>query len=428
MSTVTLTAGKDPGNISTKISFINKDGNIDNFEIATVIAEAPATAVNYGGGVDGNTEIPAEDYIHARINSGSLDRSENNLTWFVGELAKNAENKVQPHVEDETADAKFSDDNRALFIIPVLTGMAIAALKNDETIVNVPLSIGVPSENYLKQEQSLKSRFIGQHKIDFIDGPYANKSVEINIEEDTAQIHAESVTTALALQYDIEENVLVENKFFEPIKGQTYTVADLGAGTNDYAVFNQSGLDKVLTRQFTNNGSAGTNVYIDRIINDVYNDEAFSKQREIIEKQNNIKLKPAELTSRETFMKKIVKPVIKKVVNFETGEINNEEVKFTFSWANQKNVDITKHVKKHMTDYANTQIEALQGAWLNANTDHMIAVGGGVLFGYLGGLNKLKDEGIKVPDLKTSQYFTSKSYTIAAYLMNLSKQQDAVKQ
>lgn len=414
--TKTLIIGKDSGSISTKITFLNNRGEFENFEIPTVIAKAPEAAVDYGGNFKADNSI-IEDYLHLRITSNSLDKNANNLTWFVGELAKNEYNKIQPTVENGKTKEKFSDDNRSLFIIPILTGMAVAALKNGEKVVNVPLSFGIPSESYLKSEQSLKSRFYGKHFVTFVDGIHAGETVEINIDEKTAQVHAESVTTALALKFTIKKNELTHNKSFAKVKEtESYVVADLGAGTDDYAAFEGNQLDKTLTRNFAADKSIGTNAFIDKIIEDIINDEAFAELKKRMDEKQDKTLLPATLSSRESFMKKIVKPVIKDVLD---DKIKKEKAEFKLSWANIKNVDVTKHVLKHMKAYAEAQLVNLKEAYMTASTDHMIVVGGGVLFGYLGGLDKLEDEGFIVADLENSQYFTSKSYAIASYLKDL---------
>lgn len=425
-----LITGIDAGNISTKVSYLNGEGNMEDFAIPTVIAKAPETTVDYGDyqekdDTDEKRFELLEENIHIRVASPALDKDENNLTWFVGELAKNSAAKIQPVIlENGDAEDKFSDSNRKVFLLPVLAGMAIAAIRNGERNVSAPLSIGLPSGNYLKKEQSLKQRFIGKHKITFIDGPFVDETVTIEIKQDEAQIHAESVTTALALKYDIQGNVLVNTKLEDTLQNESFTLADLGAGTSDKSVFNEKGLDKVMTRIFAEQkeGRLGTNVFIDKIIENVYNDPAFESQRKVIEELNDDSRKPAELTSREIFMKKIIKPVIQDAIKYEIeNKGKNQELKFTFSWARSKNVDITKHVMEQMKAYAKAQLLQLESAWSTANTDHFIVVGGGVLFGYYGGLHQLKENGMIIPDLEKSQYFTSKSYCIANYLMSTVK-------
>lgn len=417
---VKLITGIDPGNISTKVSYINQKGNIESFAIPTVIAKAPESSVSYGDKFEAKDNVELyellEDNIHVRVNSPALDKNENNLTWFIGELAKNTIEKFQPMMlENGSAEDKFSDSNRKVFILPVLAGMAIAAIRNDLRTVSAPLSIGVPSENYLKQEQSLKQRFIGKHVIEFIDGPFKDETVTIEIKENEAQIHAESVTTAMALKYDIQENQLVKTPLDKQLENDTYTIADLGAGTSDIAVFDEKGLDKVMTRNFAEEefGRVGTNVYIDKIIQNIYNDPAFASHRAVIEQLNDERRKPSELTSREIFMKKIVKPAIAEAIKKKENPV------FKFSWAKTKDVDVTKYVMEQMKEYAEKQLVYLESAWLMANTSNLVVVGGGVLFGYFGGLNKLEDKDIIIPNLEESQYFTSKSYCIANYLMSL---------
>lgn len=73
---------------------------------------------------------------------------------------------------------------------------------------------------------------------------------------------------------------------------------------------------------------------------------------------------------------------------------------------------------KHMKDYADEQFKALLALWNIFDAEVSIVVGGGVLFGYLGGLNKLAEKGFKLPDVENAQYFTSKSYAIASWMMH----------
>lgn len=408
-----LILGKDAGNISTKITYLDSLGNLVNFTIPTVIAKAPETAVHYGGDIE-VSNVSLEDYLHVRINSNSLDKTENNLSWFVGDLAKDDQNKLQPVVEGGSAEDKFSESNRKLFIIPVLTGIAVAAIKNGLKNVEVPLSIGLPSETYLKQEQILKQRFVGTHTITFMDGAYRNETVQIHIAPETAQIHAEAVTTVLALRLDIKKNKLVKNPLLDALEGKPYILSDLGAGTNDSSAFEANGLNKVITRQFAAKQGKGTNLYIDEILNEIIQLEDFKMQREMMGDSLNGNKSP-ELSSRETFMKNIVKPVVEKVVN---KEVEPEDAKFKISWGAKRNVDITEIVLKHMKAYASEQIKTLHSLWNIFDAEASIVVGGGVLFGYLGGLNDLENQGFTLPDLANSQYFTSKSYAIAAYIMN----------
>jgi|GEM_PF-1722636 len=421
--------GIDPGNITTKISFLNNEGNPDSFNIPTVIAKAPETAVNYNQQFDKSNTQLVEDYIHIRVKSKALGSDESNKTYYVGEIAKNSSDKIQPKMlENGDSEDKFTDNNSKVFILPILAGMAIAAIKNNQRNVIAPLSTGMPSKTYLKHEQSLKERFKGTHIITFIDGPYADQEVKIEILPNQAQIHAESVTTAIALKYDVQSFQIVETELKDKLHNKTYAISDLGAGTSDNAVFNVDGLDKVMTRilaESDNLSRVGTNSYIDRIIDAVYNDPAFTTQREIIEQNNDVKLKPSELTSREIFMKKIIKPVIDKVLGLLKldptikDEQLKEELKFHFSWARSRNIDITEHVMKEMTTYAEKQLLNIESVWVNANTDYMLVVGGGLLFGYFGGLNKLEKRDILIPDLSDSQYFNSKAYLIINYLTNM---------
>lgn len=421
-----LVVGNDAGNISTKTTYVDNEGELTSFTMPTVIAPAPLTAVHYGGDMEVK-DVELEDYLHVRISSKSLDTSENNKTWFVGELAKDDLNRIQPtvEVEDGSAEDKFSDDNRNLFIIPVLTGMAVAALKNGLNNVKVPLSIGLPSETYLKQEQALKMRFAGSHSITFVDGAHANETVHIHIDENLAQIHAESVTTVLALKLAIKKNKLVKDKFFDDIKGKSYILTDLGAGTNDSSAFEANGINKGVTRQFAAKQAKGTNPYIDAILEEIIEMDAFEKQREMMG-DSAVGSTPPELSSRETFMKNIVKPVIAAIVNEDEETPKTKEViekliadaKFKVSWGAKRNVDITEIVLKQMTAYAQDQIKTLHSLWNIFDAEASIVVGGGVLFGYLGGLHALEEEGFKVPNIANAQYFTSKSYAIASFMMN----------
>jgi plasmid segregation protein ParM len=423
-----LLTGIDAGNISTKVSFLNTKGNIESFAIPTVIAPAPASAVAYNNQVDKREDVQIEDYLHIRVNSSAMDKDDNNRAWYVGESANKSTDKMQPSI-DENGDAedKFSDKNREVFVLPVLAGIAVSALKSDKTHVVAPLSIGIPSKSYLKYEQTLKQRFIGKHLITFIDGQFTDQTVTIEIHEDDAQIHAESVTTAMALMYDIKDGDLMETELSQKLEGKTYTVADLGAGTSDYAVFTENELDKVMTRRFAeeNEGElsrVGTNTYIEDIIEAIYNDPAFDRNRELVERSKEPeKVRPAELTSREIFMKKIIKPVVEEAL------LSGKKPNFEYTWARAKNVPITKYIVDEMEKYAEKQMNNIETAWITANTDCIIAVGGGVLFGYFGGLSKLQDDEVIIPDLLESQYFTSKAYLIVNFLMNM-QSQDLVSQ
>lgn len=423
-----LFTGIDPGNITTKISFLNNSGNPESFNIPTVISDAPATAVNYNSEFDKSNSKLVEDYIHIRVQSDALGKDQSNKTFYVGEIAKNSSEKEQPKMlENGNSEDKFTDSNSKVFILPVLAGMAIAAIKNGQRNVIAPLSTGMPSKSYLKHEQSLKQRFIGKHIITFIDGPYVNQEVQIDILPNQAQIHAESVTTAIALKYDVKDFHIVETQLKETLNDKTYAIADLGAGTSDYAVFNVDGLDKVMTRIFAEGNSSklsrvATNGYIDRIIDAVYNDASFASQRAIIEQIGDESRKPSELTSREIFMKKIIKPVVDNVLALQKQDPNvqiEDVLKFQFTWTSAKNIDITDHVTNEMKAYAEEQLLNVELAWISANTDYILVVGGGLLFGYFGGLDKLKEKGVLIPNLLDSQYFNSKAYLIINYLTNM---------
>lgn len=407
-----LYVGKDSGNISTKITFINNSGELEDCLIPTVIAPAPETALVYNTHKSGSKNVALEDLLHVRVNSPSLNDNEQNRTWYVGKTAMKQKNKLQPVVENGSAETKFSDTNRKLFALPLITGIAVAAAKNGLTQVDVPLSMGIPNEAYMKSGQALKKNFVGLHTVTFVDGEHKDQTITINIAEDTAQIHAEAVTTALALRFDIKKNDIVENPIFDGISDdESYIVADLGAGTNDFSVFNGYDLDKHYTARIAEYAGEATNTYIDKIMHDALNVEAFSELKESVgDEESNL---PQSFSSREAFMEEVVKPVVDKVIK---GDVAKADVKFTMDWAYKKKVDITEIVINHMTDYAESVKKSLKLAYAVANTDRAFVVGGGVVFGYLGGLDTLDKIGVTIADKEASAYFTSRSYAIAAFL------------
>lgn len=412
----TLLSGIDPGNTSTKTSFLNKEGNMEDFAISTIIAPAPTQAVEMKDNHKDKKEVAIEEFLHIRLTTNSLYGEEKDHTWYVGEYAKNKTGARQPNLNSEgESEEKFSDKNKALFVVPTLTSLAVAALKAGKDKVEVPLSIGVPVDSYKLKQQSLIEMFIGNHEVIFLDGPYANHKIEIVIKD--GEIQVEGVTTSIALEFSIENGECVETEIGKEI-GENYALGDLGAGTTDIAVFTENGIEKSQTK----NTYIGTNKYIDSILDEIANLEVFA---EVKERRKASGKKGAELLpypSREKFVNDIIKPEIERYID---AVENNEqyEMKFKVSWGWKKNVDITEIVVKHITQYAQAQKDSLLVTYSDLEVDAFVLVGGGVLFGYAGGLRDLaEDYGMKFPSLKDSQYFTSRAYLIANYLNQLEKQ------
>lgn len=394
-----LLTGTDSGNTSNKISFLNEEGNVDSFVISTVIAPAPSSVVKMKGDSSKEKDIPVENKLHVHINSSALPDSETKSYWYVGEFAKDKENREEPKRDNEgKTEEKF---NNKIHIITTLTGLAVAAIKANKREVKVDYSGGLPINEYKDHGQKVLSNLLGEHVITFVDGPYEGETVQIKIEDGEVQI--EGVTTSLALSYDIENGDIVETELGKVI-GEEFTLGDLGAGTTDLAVFDENGINTNLS----SNTNIGTNTYVDRIMQKILEVKEFSSLRDRVGQEAR------PYRTREEFMKKVIEPAVFKMI-----DNSEDKPKFKASWLMKKDVDITDIVIEEMVNYANDQLPSLYNFWGKSNTEKFVLVGGGLLFGYI----RFREEKdfILPPKLVESQFMTSRSYLIANYLKQLEK-------
>lgn len=410
-----LIGGYDTGNNKLKVSFLDGTQNIQSFAIPTVIAIAPQTKVDLKSS---NKETAEEDvdFLHVRVSSKSLNNTDNDKAWYVGTYAKSQDEKFEPVVNSEgKTEDKLSQANKKLHLIPLFTGMAVAALRSGKNKVQVPFSGGVPIEDYkTRGEAQILEMLFGKHVITFLDGDYEGQTVELEIND--GSINVEGVHSVLALEFDIQNGEIVEVETGKEI-GENFAINDLGAGTTDKALFENGILNKVKS---TNN-DIGTNKYIDDILKEIRNHSKFDQIRKYFTKETDSPYK-----TREEFIQNLVAPEMLKVINADKNK-QSYEPKFITKWGPVKNVDVTDIVLNGMNEYAKAQEQDLMHFWLDTGTDKMIVVGGGVLFGYLGLRELQAHDGFIFPkNIEESSYFTSRSYLIANYLEQLEKS-EAVK-
>lgn len=401
----TIITGVDAGNTSMKISYLNEEGNVDDLAISTIVAPAPMQTVELIS--HKSTDVAAEKILHVKLITNTLDGSEKEQAWYVGEYAKGKDGARQPELtENGESKEKFSDDTKAVFVVPMLTGLALAALKTGkkEKVV-VPLSTGLPIETFKLRQSKLIELFYGTHEIKFLDGPYNGQVIKVEIKEGEMQV--EAVTSSLAIEFDIEKGQLVDTEIGKKI-GTNYALGDLGAGTTDFAVFNENGIDKTKSH----NNMIGTNKYIDDIIKEVAALELFKPVREVKGEH------ALPYSSREQFVDRVLKPQIDKMLKDD-----DYKAEYKVSWGFVKSVDVTAIVNKHLTLYATIQKQSLLSTYADIEVDHFLLVGGGVLFGYKHGIETLTEApyNMNIPKLKESQFFTSRGFLIANYLKQVGK-------
>ncbi|UOC05151.1 hypothetical protein BTT_64040 (plasmid) [Bacillus thuringiensis serovar morrisoni str. 4AA1] len=323
--------------------------------------------------------------------------------------AKDQENRQEPTV-DETGktEEKFSQKNKKLHLLPLLTSMAVAAARSGKEKVTVPFSGGMPIEDYkLRGEEYILDMLYGEHVVEFIDGTYEGKKVIININNGT--INVEGVSSILALLFDVVNGEIVEVEGMDEEIGESYAINDLGAGTTDNAFFENGELNKKLST----NTDLGTNKYIDSILIKIK--ERFM-ENEIL-KDFMIDENESPFKTREDFIQRIVMPEVNKMIDDETYQ-----PKFSVKWGPIKQ-DVTDIVTAGMLEYANAQKASLMSFWFKTNAEKNIVVGGGVLFGYMAIRDLKKQDGFILPkNIEESAYFTSRSYLIANLLEQLNKE------
>ncbi|MDQ0896277.1 MULTISPECIES: hypothetical protein [unclassified Paenibacillus] len=386
-----LITGIDPGNTSTKVSYINEEGTIESFAISTVCAPANEKSDPFSSNTQ-QKEYSDTERLQVRIHSKSV----HSTYYFVGDWARNKEGMLQP-------DAESSDKhNSELHTVTTLTGLAIAALKVGKTEADLDYSGGLPIEEHKRIDAShVLERYIGTHTISFMDGKYAGKTVTLNIQD--GQVHVEGVTSSFGLKYDIRKNKLVARPRANEI-GEEFALGDLGAGTTDLALYDVDGLNGYVST----NIQIGTNKYIDAMIQDIFELKEFDAVKELF--INNGK-DPVMYTNREEFLNDVIIPGVDII-------IKGDNPYFKVSWQRVKNLDVTEIVLKRMKEYFDAVYNKLEMFWAEKapKIETFPLVGGGILFAYY----YFKDtKGYMLPEtdlLKESPYITSRSYLIANYI------------
>lgn len=405
-----LIGGYDSGSNTLKISYLNDLGNIESFGIATVIAEAPLSKVDLkASNKSKGKQNDLLDLLHVRVSSNNLHNTDKSKAWYVGNYAKNLENRIEPKInEDGKTEDKFSQQNKKLHLIPLFTGMAIAALKTGRETIEVPFSGGVPIEDYkVRGEQEILTMIFGEHIVEFLDGEFEGKSVKITIKE--GSLNVEGVHTIMGLSFNISEFELEENKkIADKLNVDSVTIADLGGGTTDKALFEEGVLNKTLST----NTDIGTNFYIDSIIQKISELDHFKEVRESAKNKEDAKI----FKTREAFINTLIAPEVKKMI-----EDKQYKPAFKVKWGFAPEIDVTDIVLEGMKEYFENQKQDLLSYWVETNSDVMVIVGGGLLFGYYYFKDlKEKYKGIIFPtDLYDSPYITSRSYLISNYLEQL---------
>lgn len=402
----TLITGVDIGNKSLKISYLTEQGKVESFAIPTVIAPAPAEKTELNTASNVGVISPLSN-LHVNITSKAISSKSQN--YFVGEYAKDKDNRKEPGMEKENTEEKQPEKKHSnkLHISTMLTGLAVVAALNEKTNVIIPFSGGLPIDEMKEVDQDTALNAIkGTHVVKFIDGMFEGKEITITIEE--GHFYGEAVISNISLSFDIKDGELVETELGEKI-GVNFSLADLGGGTSDFVKYTEEGLDSILSH----NLPFGTNEYIDKMMKEVAEHEGFAKVRDRL-RSKNPNARPYH--TREHFMSEVVEPEILKMVDDPSYE-----PRFIANWAFVKNVDVTDVVKEHLIAYGERMDGELLDYWTKTSTEHFVIVGGGLLFGYLV-FKDLKDQYTFPPTIKDSQFFTSRGYLIANLLKLKAKQ------
>lgn len=399
-----LISGVDAGNNKTKISYINNKGTIDSTAITTIYAVTQdSSSQDLGSGALQQKEIEPEQRIHIQINSKALSDNFKNSYLYVGDYAQDKPGRVEPSTETED---KTSSD---LIIITTLTSLALAAWKlNKSEEVNIPLSIGLPINEYKKTKgANLIDKYLGKHTIEALDGPFKNKKVTLNIT--SVRVNIEGIHSYLALAFTLKNGKMAQTSIAKRINPESFALTDLGAGTEDYAIYDKNGLNSVLSK----NIKKGTNKQIQLMMEEIAEMEQFSRARSRFKGEN-----PLPARTREEFIREYIKPEIDKMLNDDSYE-----PKFKVRWmmdVNEK--EVTEVIKKHMKLYADRVLEEIDKVWADSNVSSYVLVGGGLLFGYLY-LREQRDVIIFPDDLEESPFLTSKAYLLQNYSEILATQE-----
>lgn len=401
----TLIAGVDSGNISNKVTYINEKGDIDSINVPSIIGiNADTTAADLGEMEGESKSFPDEYILHVNINSPALPKNRTNAYYTVGEYAQiTAQSQDLLETSGEAKDKLGAE----IHVVTTLTALALAAWKaNKSDKINIPLSFGLPIEEARRTAKDKLDIFMGEHTVSAVDGPYKGKTITLNITDVKANV--EGVTSYLGLIYDLVEGQIVKTKFRSQLHKE-FAVSDLGAGTFDIGLFDENGLN---SRKSTNY-SIGTNVYIDRIMQEIINMPEFEK---IVARAKRSNITPKITFSREEFMRKFIKPVIhKSIQDSEYTPI------YEVTWQS-KTADATEIIEKHMKAYADEIQAKIDAYFTSTNIGQMIIVGGGLLFGYKFLKHLEEEDCLFPPNLIESSFFTSKAYLLKNITSEIAKQ------
>jgi plasmid segregation protein ParM len=383
--------GVDGGNIKVKTSYLNEKGNIESFDLPTVMAPADAKGDPFKDQLNPN-DMSDLDRLHVLIFSKALSSN----YYYFGDFARDKANMIQPEGEEK--------HNNELHIGTALVSKALVAAKLGKDEVIAPYSGGLPIEEHKNIDtKKMVENLIGSHTVEFLDGKFKGKKVTIHIPG--GEVRVEGITCTLALKYTIKDNELIKIPD-SAMDSDEYVIGDLGAGTLDLALYDHNGLNGTAST----NLPIGTNDYIDQMIVDITNHPKFKIIHDFEIEDNKV---PVLFRNRDEFMNEIIKPAMKLSIS------NNKQPIFTASWAMVSNVDVTDIVLKHIKTYCDTVESALKKFWYTKaqKIKNFHVVGGGVAFGYAIFKESLKEFKLpKVEDISDSAYITSISYLIANFV------------
>lgn len=389
-------SGVDAGNKSTKVSVLDKEGDIKNFQFSTVIAH---TNKEYDALAEQQSALddPTER-IHVKITSEAL--SKHPQIYYVGEYAKSKDNKDEPKADDA------SKANKPLYIVTTLTGLAFAAwMTGREGEVIAPFSGGLPI-NEIEDELATQylNKFKGNHTVEALDGPYKGKKIVLNIQE--GMINVEGVTSELGISYVIEKGEIKSLPIARKV-ANTFAVVDAGAGTLDIGLFDENGFNAGDSKAHI----IGTNPYIDSLMDNIVR-ELFKEQYEL-SVGKGITTRPWK--TREQFMKKVIFPGVQSMLDNQKDR--KYQPTFQANWGTKKadSEQLTKMVLETMTTYANEVLEAVQVFELDTSVESFIFLGGGLLFGYYEFRNNTNNAYIYPDVLEKAASLTSNAYLIRSF-------------
>lgn len=405
-----MLTGVDSGNTSTKVSVLDREGNIKSYQFPTVIAPAPSELSELAE--HQSNEMEGIQKLHVRITSDALPKKAS--CFYVGEYARDKKDKEEPSIDDS------KKANKPLHIVTTLTALAVAAWETGRSgEVLTPFSGGLPI-NEISEGSGMKylRDFIGKHKIEAIDGPYKGKEIVLNIENGI--VNVEGVTSELGLRYDIENGEIKELPIGDRI-GERFAVVDGGAGTLDIGLFDEDGFNASLSVDY----KLGTNQFIDQLIEKVEK-EIFKEYYEIVQQllDEDKDLNPADYKpyrTREAFMREVIFPGVAKMI--ENKHDKNYRPVFHAKWGTRKAdpEKLTELVLETMEAYVSEVLKKFKRFELSTSVDSFIFVGGGLLFGYYSFRNLDSEHYIFPDDLNKAASLTSNAYLIRNYLEQLGK-------